>query len=130
MVFLESELRDAETRYRNEAAPGLTPEQIFDRRWCVLLLERVQGRLAEEYRKAGKGGLFDRLQPYLEWKGSDISYKAIAEEVGVEEGSIRVATHRMRRRFGRLLRDEIAHTVENEAEIDAEIRFLKTAFGT
>jgi RNA polymerase sigma factor (sigma-70 family) len=106
---------------------SLTPEKLFHRRWALLLLERVMERLRSEYVAARKAALFERLKQYLSGDASGESYQAIAEDLGISEGALKVTVHRLRRRFGELVRAQIGQTVDNPDEIDDEIRQLFVA---
>jgi len=120
-TFLSLEMQGAEQMYRIEPFDPHTPETLFDRRWGMLLLSRAMERIAKEQPH------FDRLQPHLMGDEDRISYKKLAGEIGSTEGAARVAVHRMRRRFGEILREEIAATVLQESEVDAELQFLMDA---
>jgi RNA polymerase sigma-70 factor (ECF subfamily) len=80
--------------------------------------------LRDEYAEAGKGALFDGIQPFLSGKQPPSSYAELAERLGLSECAVRVAVHRVRRRYGQMLRAEIAHTVASPEDIDAELRHL------
>ena len=97
-TFLSLEMEGAEQMYRIEPADPHTPETIFDRRWSLLLLSRAMERMRAEHAH------FDRLQQYLTGDDDRISYRELAGELGSTEGALRVAVHRMRRRFGEILR--------------------------
>ncbi|MCI0491291.1 MAG: sigma-70 family RNA polymerase sigma factor [Blastocatellia bacterium] len=120
-------LDTAEDLYSLDPADKLTPEKLFERRWATTLLDQVLALLKEEFAGAGKAALFDRLKDFLTGAESRDSYKQAAAELEMSEGAVKVAVHRMRRRFRRLLRAEIAKTVANPAEIDDEIRYLLSA---
>jgi RNA polymerase sigma-70 factor (ECF subfamily) len=120
----------AEGQYTRELADGLTPERIFDRSWALTLLGRVLDRLAREYDEAGKAATFEALRGVLEGDAAASSYAAVAARLGTTEGAARVAAHRLRRRYGELLRQEIAATLANPDELDDEIRDLFTVLGT
>jgi len=120
-AFLSLEMEGAEQMYRIEPADPHTPETIFDRRWGLLLLSRAMERMREETPN------FDRLQPHLMGDEDRISYKELAAELGSTEGAARVAVHRLRRRFGEILLEEIAGTVRDENEVDGELQFLMGA---
>lgn len=126
-LLLPIDARDAEGRYSREPADEMTPERIFDRSWALTLLNRVLERLREEYQNAGRAATFDGLRVVLAGGRETISHAAIAERLATTEGAVRVAVHRLRRRYGLLLRQEIAATVDDEAEIDDEIRSLFAA---
>lgn len=118
---------DAERRYACEPAHELTPERIFDRTWALTLLARVVERLRREYDDAGRSERFEELLAVLSRDPASDTYAEIARRLGTTEGNIRVAVHRLRRRYGLLLREEIAATVGDEGQIDDEIRALFSA---
>jgi RNA polymerase sigma factor (sigma-70 family) len=114
----------AEDRYRREPAHEATPERLFERQWALAVLEQVLTRLQAEFAAAGKQALFDRLKPLLTVERESIGYAQIAAELGMTEGAVKVAVHRLRRRYRQLLQDEIAQTVATPEEIGEEIRYL------
>jgi RNA polymerase sigma-70 factor (ECF subfamily) len=115
---------DAESRYARELAAGSTPERVFDRSWAVTLLNRVLHRLEHEYASAGKAALFRHLQQALVGDPDRRSHVAAAAALTMSEAAVRVAGHRLRRRYRDLLRDEIGRTVFTPGAIDDEIRYL------
>lgn len=117
----------AEGRYQLEPPDGLTPERLFDRRWALMLMERVLHRLRDEHTAAGKADLFDALKGYLTGDDHGVPYSNLAGRIGSSEGAIKVAVHRLRRRFRDVLVAEIAETVEDPADIDGEIAYLLKA---
>ena len=119
----------AEGRFHDEPLDEDDPERLFSRTWARTLLEEVVLRLRNEYAEGGRGELFERLRPALTGEQEAASYRAIAEETGTTEGAVKVAVHRMRRRFGLLLRREIAHTLRDPAQVEDEIRGLFEALG-
>jgi RNA polymerase sigma-70 factor (ECF subfamily) len=121
------DLLDAEGRYGREPAHNLTAERLFERRWALALLENVLTRLGSEMAGAGKAVLFDRLRPTLEGDGQAGPYRKIAASLGMSEGAVNVAVHRLRARYRELLREEVAHTVADPAEVNAELAELLTA---
>ncbi len=119
----------AETRYSREPADNITPERLFEQRWALTLLDHVLARLGEEYEATGKWGVFEQLKGCLTG-GRDVpSYAGLAGRLGLTEGAFKVAVHRLRRRYREVLREEIARTVADPAEIDDEIRQLFSALG-
>lgn len=114
----------AEERYRAELAEELTPERAYERRWAMTLLEQVLGALRAEYVRAGKSRLFEALQDFLWGLDASTSYPQIAEVLGMSEGALRVAVHRLREHYRERLRIEVAHTVSHPADVDEEIRYL------
>jgi RNA polymerase sigma factor (sigma-70 family) len=116
-------------RDRLEPTDDLTGEIVFDAHWAKFLLERVTIRLAEEYRSAGKARVFERLRNYLSIVGGEDaeSYEEAAQELGLSVGGARTHVCRLRKRFSTLLRNEVAQTVLDPSEIDAEIHALYEA---
>jgi RNA polymerase sigma-70 factor (ECF subfamily) len=95
--------------------------------WALTLLDQVFAHLREECAAAGKAELFEALGIYLSGEKSTASYADVAPRLNMTAGSVQVAVHRLRRRYGELLRAEIAHTVSRPEEIDEEIRHLFAA---
>jgi RNA polymerase sigma factor (sigma-70 family) len=124
---LPIEAADAEGRYARELADCLTPERIFDRSWALTVLSRALEQLRREYDDSGRSAIFRELRAVLAGDPALAHYASIAERLRTSEGAVRVAVHRLRRRYAALLRREIAATVESESEIDQEINELFTA---
>ena len=123
---------DAEGRYRREPAHAATPERIFDRRWALTMLEGALSALEAESAAEGKAELFGALKPTLTADGRDAndeSYRDLAGRLGTTEGALKVAAHRLRRRYREILRGQIAETVERPEDVDEEIRDLFAALG-
>lgn len=117
----------AEARYRSEPATTLSPERLFDQKWAASLLEAVLESLGREYATAGKGPLFEALRGVL-WHGrGETSYEEIGRKLGMTEGAIKVAAHRLRLRFKESLHAEVAHTVAHAGEVEDELRHLLAA---
>jgi RNA polymerase sigma factor (sigma-70 family) len=114
----------AETRYCREPADKVTPEQHFERRWALTLLETVTRRLGAEYEQEGKGDLFAALNPCLVGDRASQPYAELAKKLGLSEGAVKSAVHRLRQRYRQLLREEIAQTVAGPGEVEAELRHL------
>jgi RNA polymerase sigma-70 factor (ECF subfamily) len=114
----------AETRFGHEPVDNTTPEQLYERRWALALLEEVLRRLASEYAKADRESFFAELKPCLVGDRAALSYSALAVKLGVSESALKSMAHRMRLRYRELLREEIANTVGSPAEVDAELRHL------
>ncbi|MEN6407445.1 MAG: sigma-70 family RNA polymerase sigma factor [Thermoguttaceae bacterium] len=123
--ILSLDAGQAETRYRREPFHTLTPEKLFERHWALTVLDQVLARLqAESYVLNGGPAVFDRLKQYLTTGRQSSGYAEAAAELGMTEGAVKVAVHRLRRRYRQLLREEIAQTVASSEEIDDEIRYL------
>jgi len=120
---------DAETRYLHEPCDKLTPEAVFDRRWGFAVLERTMADLRREYTIGGKSSLFEDLQGFLPSGQGTLSREEVAARRGATVGAIDVAIHRLRQRFGALLRQEVARTVSSAAEVEDEIRYLISVLG-
>ncbi len=115
---------EAETRYSLEPADALTPEMVFERRWAFAVLERAMSALRREYAMEEKGELFEQLEGFLPGGHGTVSRAELAAKRGVSVGAIDVAVHRLRQRFGALLREQVSETVSSEAEVKQEIRHL------
>jgi RNA polymerase sigma factor (sigma-70 family) len=119
---------DAESRYCIEPADNLSPDKLYDRAWAVALLERVILRLRDDSAADGKAKLFEHLRPFLMVGKSAIPYPDVAAKLGLSEGAVRVAVHRLRQRYRQLLRQEIAQTLADPAQTEEELRALFSAF--
>jgi len=128
-VIVSIDAVEAEGRFGREPAHDLTAERLFERTWALTLLDRVLGLLRDEYRQAGRGDLFDLLKVVLSDGPGAIRYATIASEMGTTEGAVGVAVHRLRKRYGTLLHEEIAATVGDPSEVEDEVRALLTAVG-
>jgi len=110
----------------------LTPEEQFERHWALTALNRVIARVAAEYKDSGKASLFEGLKDFL--IGADgLPYQQVAVALEMSEGAVKTAVHRLRGRFRKMLRAEIAETLPNPydpAEIDGEIRYLLKTLGS
>jgi RNA polymerase sigma-70 factor (ECF subfamily) len=121
------DLGSAESRYSLEPAHELTPEKIFEKQWGLTLLDRVLTQLGEEFRSEKKSKQFDFLKIFLTGERVRGLYAQTAAELAMTEGALKVAVHRLRRRYRELLRDEVGLTVESSDKIDEEIRYLLVA---
>jgi len=126
---LSLDFENAESQYALEPRDELSPEKLFERSWALTVLDRTMARLQAEALKTNKKELFERLKSYLTAGKSSIPYRDTADEFNITEGAVRVAVHRLRRRYKELLRDEISQTVTSNEQIDEEIRDLFTALG-
>lgn len=124
MVIFSLEEQGAEERYQFEPAENVTPETLFERRWALTVLERVLTRLRGEFVAGEKAGLFDELKVFLSADEPGCSYAEVAHRTGLKEGTVKVTVHRLRRRYGELLRAEIAETVGDPHEVEDEIHHL------
>src|SRR6476620_11977075 len=115
---LSFEISSGEDRYRREPAHDETPERIFERRWALAVLDRVVERLRNEFVQHGRPEHFERLKVFLLGQ-SDAPYAALAREMNTSEGALKVAIHRLRKRYRELFRQEIADTVADSAEVES-----------
>ena len=127
--MLSLEFEHAEDRLRLEPSTGETPERVFDRTWAFTLLDRVIARLRADASQAHKLPQFEALTPYLTGDEPHLSYAQTGLELGLSEGAVKVAVHRLRRSFRDMVRDEIAQTVSSPTDVDDELRHLWSAVG-
>jgi RNA polymerase sigma-70 factor (ECF subfamily) len=123
-------LDSAETRYGNEPADGVTPEQQFERKWALTLLGVVLQRLCAEFEREHQPGTFEFLRPCLVGDRDAQPYSAISAKLDMSEGAVKVAVHRLRRRYRQLLREEVAQTVASSDEVDNEVHHLITVLAS
>jgi RNA polymerase sigma-70 factor (ECF subfamily) len=116
--------QDAEQRFALEPADERTPDLEFDRRWALATLERARHRLRHEFSLAGKAELFDLLRPHLQADANGPAYAQIAAQLGMTVVAVKVTVHRLRQRYGEVLREEVAHTLADPADGEQEIRHL------
>jgi RNA polymerase sigma-70 factor (ECF subfamily) len=126
---LSLDFSSSDSRLSFEPGHDWTAERIYERSWAITLLDRVLGRLRDEYASSGRQALFEALRPYIGGKQEDGSLAEIAEQLQMTEGAAKVAAHRLRKRYRELLRAELAQTVADESEIDEEIAWLFSALG-
>jgi RNA polymerase sigma factor (sigma-70 family) len=126
-VMIPLDAADAEARYAAEPADTLSPDKLYDRAWARALLERVLARLRGDLAADGRTAQFDALVPFLT-AGEEGEYAAAAAALGASEGAVRVAVHRLRRRYRELLREEVAQTLTRPELAEDEIRSLFLAF--
>ncbi|MEK7677591.1 MAG: sigma factor-like helix-turn-helix DNA-binding protein [Verrucomicrobiota bacterium] len=119
----------AEDRYRLEPADERTPEQLYECSWAAALLERAARRLQEEYVAAGKAGLFEQLTEFRLDAAEPRAYAEVAARLGLSESAVKSAIHRLRQRHHELVREEIAQTLANPAELEEEVRHLLRVIG-
>jgi DNA-directed RNA polymerase specialized sigma24 family protein len=113
-----------EDRYQLEPADHETPETIFLRQWALTVLKQAMNALEAECRTNGKAALFQEVKHLLSGERDGSTYAQISRSLAMGEGAARVAVHRLRQRYGELLRSEVAQTVSSDEEVDEELRFL------
>jgi DNA-directed RNA polymerase specialized sigma24 family protein len=118
--------QDAQGRYLNEPVESMTPERIFEKRWATSLLEQVLKKMRAEFLVSGRAELFEALKLHLWSDEPAASYGHLATQLNMTIVAIKVTVHRLRQRYGDLLREEISHTVASPGEVNDEIRHLIT----
>lgn len=121
--MLSLEFDDGERRYSLEPADSSTPERAYEQTWAAAVLDAAMARVRARYEAGGREALFDRLSPYLTGDEPE-SYLKLAGESGGNPGQLRVAVHRLRRDYGRALREVIAESVHDPNEVDEELKYL------
>jgi RNA polymerase sigma-70 factor (ECF subfamily) len=124
VAIVPMEIETAEGIYTREIPDNETPDVVFERRWALTTLERALERLRAEFARSGKGALLRRLEGFLTGDAGDAPYVLVAQELGMSEAAVKVAVHRLRKRYGGLVREEIRQTVSDEREVDDEVREL------
>lgn len=114
----------AERQFQLEPRVEAPLDRIFDRRWAMTVLKTAQDRLRATYAERDRLDRFQKLENYLPGESSSKPYAETGVEMGLSEAAVKMEVQRMRKRFGELLRAEIAHTVADESEIEEEIRYL------
>ena len=117
----------ADELYRKEAADGASPDKLFDKRWALSVIELVLARLRAEFVASERPDLFEVLKPTLTGDKLETPYAEVGLNFNLSEGAVKVAVHRMRKRFGELLRAEVGQTVQNPGQVDDEVRDLISA---
>ena len=121
IISLDEEM--AESRFTAEPAEQ-PPETMYDRGWAGVLLDRAWTALSTEQSQAGKQELFERLKIYVWGEKNTLSYREMAEQLGMTEEAVKVSVHRLRKRYGELLRFEVAQTVLTAGDVEEELRYL------
>jgi RNA polymerase sigma-70 factor (ECF subfamily) len=118
------ETRSGAERFARESACGGTPEHEFDRAWALAALDQALTRLRAEFNARGKSAQFEDWKVFLAREATNEDCAASAQRLGMSAGAVTVAVHRLRERYGDLLREAVAHTVSDTAEVDDELRHL------
>lgn len=126
---LPLDLDTAESRFTHDAGSDDGPEIAFERHWARALLARALARLESESKESGDEQRFRRLSPLLTGTDDGAAYARLGHDLGLSEAAVKVAVHRMRKRFGALLREEVAQTVRDEARVDGELRHVLEVLG-
>jgi RNA polymerase sigma-70 factor (ECF subfamily) len=125
--FVSFDAAQAEEQFAEEPAAALTAETLFERQWALALLKQATDALAAEFAAEGRDGQFERLKGFLIDEKRTASWAELAAAMGLTEGALKMSVQRLRQRFGRILREQIARTVAGPDEVEAEIRALLKA---
>ena len=123
-TFISMDENPPEERYRLEQADHDSPEKHFLRQWALSVLKQALNALQTECEANGKGVLFREAKGLISGECHGAAYTDISRNLAMAEGAVRVAVHRLRQRYGELLRSEVAHTVASEEAVDEELRYL------
>ena len=128
---LSIDARDAEGRFLHEPSHDQTPERMFERDWTLALIARAFDRVERHYAATGRSELFRRLKPLVASDPDDAPRAAVAAELGLSEGNLRVMLHRLRARFATGLREEVAAKLRDAGDeaIAEELRALFAVLG-
>ena len=122
VIPLDAEL--AESRYAAEPAQALTMDQVYEKRWALTVIEAVLAGLRESYAAGSRLPVFETLKPFIWREQTTLTYAELALKLGLTEGAVKVAVHRLRGRYRELLRAEVAKTVATPGEVDEELQHL------
>jgi RNA polymerase sigma-70 factor (ECF subfamily) len=128
-LHLSLDAAAGEARYALEPRDSATPETLFEKSWARTVLDRALGRLRQEAHRGADGARYERLEPFLTGDETADTCASLAREWGAGKSTVRVAVHRLRRRFGEILREEIGHTVAAPADVEDEVRHLLRVVG-
>ena len=130
ITFVSLDEPTAEQRYLGERAGGRTPAQLYERAWATAVLAKVFSRLRVETATAGKGERFEELKVILMGERPSVTYTVVAAKLGTTEAALKMAVQRLRRRYAELLREEIAQTVADDAEVEQELAELRAVLSS
>lgn len=126
---LSIDARDAEGRCLiPEPIDDFSPEKVFDRQWAITVLEQVVNAIAARYEAKGQARLFEALRPFISSAENPTPQSQLARELGMTDQALRVAIHRLRRRYGESLRETVRATIGREDSVEDEIRHLLASF--
>lgn len=127
-VTLESIHPRTDTRTTSVVEPAdpaaMPADEVFDRQWALAVIERALRQLEDEMAGAGRGEQFELLKPWLEGEAAGVSQAEAAQRMGLSEGAFKVSIHRLRKRFRQLVREEVAQTVNDPADVQEELKYL------
>ena len=116
---------DGKSQYDNEPKEDITPETLFERRWATTILKQAMTNLELHYNDTGKAEMFKALRPFLGGGQAELpSYQELADQLDVSLSAVKVAIHRLRKKCGELLREEVAATLHQDEDIETELQYL------
>jgi RNA polymerase sigma-70 factor (ECF subfamily) len=127
--FVALDRAEAELRLSAQAGDIPDPEHTYEREWALTVLDEAMKLLEHEYLRGGKGEQFETLHPFLQGDRPDVRQADLATRLDLSVGAVKVAIHRLRRRYGELLRAVVAHTVNDPREVEEELRQLVRLLG-
>ena len=127
--MISIDLATAEGRYDRAFSDSETPERVFDRQWSLTLLGSVLDGLRNDYAAAGNERLFDRLSAFLTLDDNAGTHADAARDLGMTPDAVKMALHRLRRKYRDALRRSVADTVGSPDEVEDELRYLLKALG-
>ena len=122
------DLADAESRYARSADARVSPAETYEIEWAGAIVEVAWKRLEAEHAAAGKNTQFSKLKVFLTVEGQAAAYERVARDLGLSVENIRTSVHRLRRRYGVILREEVARTVEDLKDVPSEMQHIRDAF--
>lgn len=125
-VIISWEQHHAEEQFGHEHANEQSPDRLFDRRWALTVLSQAAARLRAEFAVVGDTTLFEHLKSYVTSDQAAPPYATTASLLGLSESAVKSAIFRLRRRYAELVRDEVAETVNNTADMEDELRYLRS----
>ena len=123
-LTLSLDVEAAESGYQLQPSEEMTPIDVFERRWAMAVLDQALARLQLESKDSGDEAQVEQLKQYLTSGEREVPYREVAENLGMTEGAVATAVHRLRRRYGQCLRAEIAELVVQSTEVDDELRHM------
>jgi RNA polymerase sigma-70 factor (ECF subfamily) len=123
LVPLDTELAEKQCATDSQ----LSPDEVFDRQWSLVLLDLTLNKLQSEFAATGRSSDYAKLKNCLMAEHGAIDYAAIAQDLGLNAGAARVAVHRLRKRFRQLFREEISRTLADRSDLEGELRHLAAA---
>jgi len=107
----------------------LPPDAAFDRQWALTVVARALEALRGECVSEGRADFFEQVKPWLTGDAARGDQTALAASCGLNASALKIAVHRLKRRFRQLLKAEVAGTLDDPALVAAEMRDLFAALG-